>query len=153
HFEHCDTVEYGHHDVEQDEIKRVLPQQVQGLLAARRSGGRIAMMCEAAAQQIAVIFVVIHDQEHTQSRYHREALLSVKTLPFTVCSPLVSACTSRLRDSLSRLRYRGTYRRARVGTLVGARCVPMQYQVRRYHSRYGESGKPIQCSETEGKGV
>ena len=89
HFEHCDAIEYGHHDVEQDKIKPVLPKQSQGLVATRRRGGRIAMTFEAAAQQIAVIFVVIHDQERTKRRDHMEALLSVKTLPFTVRSSSV----------------------------------------------------------------
>src|SRR6266487_4242235 len=62
-LEHRDAVELGHDDVEQDNVERILAQDLERLLAVCRGADPVALLLEAAGQEHPVERVVVDDED------------------------------------------------------------------------------------------
>lgn len=64
-----ETVDFRQHDVQQDQVKRLGAEQVQGRRAVSGHSGRIARVLQIGAQQLLQLRLILHDQNsfHQQS--------------------------------------------------------------------------------------
>ena len=68
--EHGDAVQLGHDDVEQDDVRRLVGEQLQRLTPVPCGGDRVAVAFETVRQQQSVDRIVLNHQNCPDGRAH-----------------------------------------------------------------------------------
>ena len=77
-LEHLVAVQLRHHDVQQDEIEPLGAEAVQRLPSVYGGGNvGVALPLEPAGERVAVVFVVVDDEECVIRRLHRGLLYAI----------------------------------------------------------------------------